>query len=149
AMAVTMAEMIDFGEDYATQTIKNARALAGYLAEEGFSPLAESKGYTKSHQVIVDVRNQGGGAKVAESLEKANIILNKNLLPWDDVKTSANPSGIRIGVSEMTHFGMKEPEMQELAGFIGRVAVKGEAPEAVKADVNVFRSGFLEVKYCY
>ncbi len=149
AMAVTMAEMIDFGEDYARQTIRNAQALAGYLAEEGFSPLAESKGYTKSHQVIVDVTKQGGGAKVAESLEKANIILNKNLLPWDDVKNSANPSGMRIGVQEMTHFGMKEPEMKQIAGFIGRVAVKGEAPEAVKEDVRAFRKEFLEVGYCY
>ncbi len=149
ALAVTMAEMIEFGEDYAKQVIKNAQALAQSLHEYGFSVLAENKGFTKSHQVIVDVNDKGRGAWCAETLEKANIILNKNLLPWDDVNTSQNPSGIRIGTAEMTHFGMKEPEMKYVAELIKRVVVDKVDPARVKEDVKEFRKDFVDVKYCF
>ncbi len=149
ALAVTMAEMIEFGEDYAKQVVKNAQALAEALFEYGIDVLAENKGFTKSHQVIADVRKCGGGAWCAESLENANIILNKNLLPWDDVKNSSNPSGIRIGTAEMTHFGMKESEMKHIAELIKRVWVDKEEPGRVKEDVLEFRSEFLDVKYCF
>ena len=149
ALAVTMAEMIEFGEDYARQVVKNAQALAEALFEYGIDVLAENKGFTKSHQVIADVRKCGGGAWCAESLEKANIILNKNLLPWDDVKNSSNPSGIRIGTAEMTHFGMKESEMKHIAELIKRVWIDKEEPGRVKEDVLEFRSEFLDVKYCF
>ncbi len=149
ALAVTMAEMIEFGEDYAKQVVKNAQALAGALCEYGIDVLAENKGFTKSHQVIADVRKCGGGAWCAESLEGANVILNKNLLPWDDVKNSSNPSGIRIGTAEMTHFGMKESDMKHVAELIKRVWVDKEEPGRVKEDVLEFRSGFLDVKYCF
>jgi len=149
AMAVTMAEMLEFGEDYAKQIIKNSRALAESLHGYGFDVLAENKGFTRSHQVIVDTKKQGGGAWCAETLEKANIILNKNLLPWDDVNNSANPSGIRIGTAEMTHFGMKETDMEYVAELIKRVTIDKESPDKVKQDVIDFRSGFTDVKYCF
>ncbi len=149
ALAVTMAEMIEFGEDYARQVIKNAQALAQSLHEYGFSVLAENKGFTKSHQVIVDVSDNGRGAWCAETLEKANIIMNKNLLPWDDVNTSKDPSGIRIGTAEMTHFGMKEPEMKYVAELIKRVVVDKVDPLRVKEDVKEFRKDFVDVKYCF
>ncbi len=149
ALAVTMAEMIEFGEAYARQVIKNAQALAQALHEYGFSVLAENKGFTKSHQVIVDVSDNGRGAWCAETLEKANIILNKNLLPWDDVNTSKDPSGIRIGTAEMTHFGMKEPDMKYVAELIKRVVIDKVEPAQVKEDVKEFRKDFVDVKYCF
>jgi len=149
ALAVTMAEMIKFGEAYARQVIKNAQALAQSLHEYGFNVLAENKGFTKSHQVIVDVNDNGRGAWCAETLEKANIILNKNLLPWDDVNTSKDPSGIRIGTAEMTHVGMKEPEMKYVAELIKRVVIDKVEPKRVKEDVKEFRNDFTDVKYCF
>ncbi|MFH1126694.1 MAG: serine hydroxymethyltransferase [archaeon] len=149
ALAVTMAEMLEFGESYAKQIIKNAQALAESLHGYGFDVLAENKGFTKSHQVIVDVSKYGGGAWTAETLEKANIILNKNLLPWEDVNNSANPAGIRIGTAEMTHFGMLESDMKHLAELMKRVVVDKEDPACVKEDVKAFRNDFLDVKYCF
>lgn len=149
ALAVTMAEMIEFGESYARQIIKNAQTLAQSLNEYGFDVLAENKGFTKSHQVIVDVSKNGGGAWTAETLEKANIVLNKNLLPWEDVNNSGNPAGIRIGTAEMTHFGMKEQDMQHIAELIKRVVVDKEDPKKVSEDVKEFRKEFLDVKYCF
>ncbi len=149
ALAITTAEMMEYGEAYADQIVRNAKALAEALAAEGFKVLGEHKGYTQSHQVVLDVRELGGGAKIAELWEKANIITNKNLLPYDPPDAIKNPSGIRLGVQEMTRFGMKEDEMREIARLMRRVAIDGEEPERLAKEVKELRSGFLEVKYTF
>ncbi len=147
--AVALAEMLEFGEAYAKQIVKNSKALAQALNELGFDVLCEHKGFTESHQVLVDVSKQGGGAKVAENLEKANIIINKNLLPWDDITQSKNPSGIRLGTQELTRLGMKEGEMEQIAEFIKRIAIDNEPPEKVKKDVEDLRKDFTKVHYSF
>jgi glycine hydroxymethyltransferase len=124
--------------------VENAKALAEALSAEGITPVAERQGFTKTHQVAVDVSKFGGGDKVAALLEEANIIVNKNALPWD--KSVLRPSGIRMGVQEMTRFGMGRDEMQEIARFIARV-LRGEDPATVKREVTKFRKVFLEIKY--
>src|SRR5207249_1368991 len=80
--------------DYAAQVVRNAKALAHGLHERGIRVLAEKHGFTESHAIALDVASLGGGAKVAGDLEKANIITNKNLLPWDTSRVK--PSGIRL-----------------------------------------------------
>jgi len=147
ATAVTALEMLEFGRQYADQVIRNAKRLAEALAERGFTVLAEHMGYTMSHQVLLDVTKQGGGAKAALLLEEANIIVNKNLLPKDPPEAVKNPSGLRIGVQEMTRFGMKEGEMEVIADLMERVLIKGEEPSKVREDVKRFRSNFTKVYY--
>ena len=148
-LAVTLAEMLEFGEQYAKQVIKNARTLAQALYERGFNVLCEHKNFTASHQVVVDVKEMGGGKRVAELLERANIIINKNLLPWDDIHKPDRPSGIRLGTQELTRLGMKESEMQEIAEFFKRLILDGEKVENVKHDVIELRKEFRKVKYCF
>ncbi len=149
ALGVTLAEHIEFGEQYADQVIRNAKRLAETLHSLGFKVLGEKVGFTESHTILVDVKAQGGGRKVAENLEKANIILNMNLLPYDDPSKPRNPSGIRIGTQEVTRIGMKESEMDEIAYFIKRVAMDNEDPNSVKEDVKDFKSQYKTVKYCF
>jgi len=144
ATYVTLVEMETFGREYATKVVENAKALAEALSAEGITPVAERQGFTKTHQVAVDVSKFGGGDKVAALFEEANIIVNKNALPWD--KSVLRPSGIRMGVQEMTRFGMGRDEMQEIARFIARV-LRGEDPATVKREVTKFRKSFLEIKY--
>jgi len=148
-LVIALAEMLDFGKEYATQMIVNAKKLAESLYERGFQVLCEHKNFTQSHQVAVDVQNYGGGTKVATKLEKANIICNKNLLPWDKPKKSLNPSGIRIGTTEMTHVGMKEKEMERIAEFITDTIIKEKDKEKIKKEIIEFKQDFLEVKYTY
>ncbi|HIH44124.1 MAG TPA: serine hydroxymethyltransferase [Candidatus Methanoperedenaceae archaeon] len=148
-LAVSLAEMQEFGREYASQTISNAKALAQALFERGFNVLCEEKGFTESHQVVVDVRAQGGGAKVAVELEKSGIITNKNLLPWDHVRNSGSPSGLRLGTQELTRLGMKEHEMGEVADLVARVAIKGDSPEKVKKDVINLKACYRRVCYCF
>lgn len=149
ATAVTALEMKYFGQDYASQIVKNAKAFAEALAAEGFKVVGEHLGYTKSHQVVLDVRNLGGGAKIAKLFEDANIITNKNLLPYDPPSAVKDPSGIRLGVQEMTRFGMKEGEMQEIAKLMREVAIDKKDPSEVKKKVIDFRKNYLEVKYTF
>ena len=149
ALGVTLAEHMDFGRDYAKQTIKNAKVLGQALYERGFDVMCPEKGFTESHTLAIDVRKYGGGGTAVENMEKANMISNKNLMPWDDVDSALNPSGIRLGSQELTRLGMKESHMVEVAEFIKRVVVDKESPEEVKADVERFRMDFQGVHYCY
>lgn len=147
ALAVTALEMNAFGREYASQIVRNAKKLAAELSSLGFKVLGEERGFTRSHQVLVDVRKFGGGLKVAKLLEESNIIVTKIALPWDKPRdATSNPSGIRIGVQEVTRFGMKESEMKEIAKFFEDIIIKGKD---VKSKVVDFRKRFLEVKYGY
>ncbi len=147
--AVAAMEMKMFGEKYADQVIRNAKRLAERLHEHGMKVVGEDRGFTESHQVVADVREFGGGAKVAEKLEKAGIVLNKNLMPWDSLKNTENPSGIRLGVQELTRLGMKEGEMEEIADIISGVVSESVSLELAKKKVNELKRDFSTVKYTF
>lgn len=149
ALGITMAEWQAFGEDYAHQIVKNARALAEALHAEGFKVLGEKNGFTRSHQVAVDVRAQGGGAKISKLFEACNMITNKNMLPNDRDRSPQDPSGVRVGVQECTRVGMRESEMKEVARFMARAAIRGEEPLQVRSDVAAFKRAFTQVHFCF
>src|SRR5919107_336997 len=149
--AIALAESLEFGKSYAKQVIRNAKALAEGLASYGFRLLGEKNGYTASHQIAVDVTKFGDGGTIEEQLEKAGIILNRQLLPGD-IKAGRHymhPSGVRIGVPETTRLGMKEGEMKEIANFIKRVIVEKQDPGIVAKDVAEFRKQFQQVQYAF
>jgi glycine hydroxymethyltransferase len=146
-LAITMAEMDEFGKKYAAQVVKNSQALGQALHDLGMDVLCPNLGFTKSHTIAVNVSKVGGGDQVAKDLEAANIITNKNMLPGDE--SPIRPSGIRIGSQEMTRIGMKESEMKEVARLIHKVAVKKEKPEDVKQEVKELKKHFTTVQYCY
>jgi len=149
AYVVAAFEMRKFGREYALQVVKNAKKLAEHLCKLGFKVLGEDLGFTESHQVAVDVREFGGGDKVAKKLEKVNIILNKNLLPWDKVEDARNPSGIRIGVQEITRLGMKEDEMEVIAKLIWNTITEKKSESKIRQEVIEFRKEFNTVKYSF
>ena len=147
SLAITALEMDKFGKDYAKQVIKNSKALGQALYDLGFKVLCPEKGFTKSHQVIVNVKEFGGGKTVAQLLEENNIICNKMSLPIDTPQDATkNPSGIRLGSQELTRIGMKENEMKEVANFF-RKAIKEK--KNIKKDVEDFRKDFKKIHYCF
>jgi len=150
-VTIACTEMLEFGGDYTRQVVKNARALAQALHERGFKVLAEHKGFTESHVILIDVTQQGDGGTIKKTLERANIIINRNLLPWDikEGRHFMHPGGIRLGTSEVTRIGMKESEMIEIAEFISRVVVDKEGVSKVKEDITEFRKDFQRVHYCF
>lgn len=150
-LAISLAELLEFGEDYADQVIRNAKALGGALYDRGFDVVAAEEGITSSHTVLADITKYGLGGDLERELEKANIILNRNLLPWDirEDRHYKNPGGIRLGVSEVTRLGMEEKEMDRIADLIARIAVENQDPKLVKKDAEEFALEFQDVHYCF
>ncbi len=147
--AVAAMEMKLFGRDYASQVIKNAKKLAERMHDLGMKVIGEGRGFTESHQVVVDVRNHGGGAEAAEKLERAGIIINKNLMPWDTLKDTENPSGIRLGVQELTRLGMNEGEMEEIAELISGILDGKISDWRARDKVAELRREFNTLKYTF
>ena len=147
ALCIALDEMRRFGRQYARQIVRNSKALAESLYERGFDVLAADYGFTESHALAVNVEKQGGGSECALALEKANIVVNKNLLPSDT--SPVHPSGLRLGTQEVTHLGMKKGEMDEIASFFERLLLKKEDPLSVSRDVRRFKKKYVRLKYCY
>ena len=150
-LAIALAEMMEYGKEYSKKIIENAKSLAQALYERGFDVLCEHKGFTESHQVVVDVTKYGLGGDLEKKLERANIIVNRNLLPWDlaEGRNFRNPGGLRLGTSEVTRLGMGKSEMEDIAEFMKRVIIDKEGEKRVAEDVREFRREFQEVKYCF
>ena len=154
-LTIALLEMLEFGKDYSGQIIRNAKALGQALYERGFKVLAEHKGFTESHTLSIDVTDFQGtiglGGDVERFLEKSNVIINRELLPWDirQGRHFENPGGIRLGTCEVTHLGMKEKEMTEIADFFKRLLIDRERPEKVVEDIVEFRKDFQKVHYCF
>lgn len=149
ALAAAAAELIAFGRDYMAQIVANAQALGAALEARGISMLAAHKRFTRTHQVIADVSGFGGGLDVAHRLAEANVITNKNLIPSDRPEDWDRPSGLRIGTTEVTRLGLREPEMERIAEFIAAVLIEARDPAAVQRDVVDFRSAYQTVGYCF
>ncbi|MGZ8571877.1 MAG: serine hydroxymethyltransferase [Actinomycetota bacterium] len=117
AVALKEAMSPDFAA-YAERTVRDARALAAGLADEGLRIVS---GGTDSHLVLVDVRPVGVDGKAAEAVcDQVNISLNKNQIPYDPNPPSS-PSGVRVGTPACSTLGMDEPEMREIASIMGDV----------------------------
>ncbi len=124
-MHVIAAKAVGFKEasteafkQYQKQVVKNSKFLAVQLIEKGFNLIS---GGTDNHLMLVDLRNKNiTGKEAAEALEKAGIIVNKNVVPFDD-KSPMITSGIRMGTPSITTRGMKEKEMSLIADFINNV----------------------------
>ena len=146
---MALAEFMEYGEAYARDTVSNAQAFAEALASEGFDVLAESRGYTASHQVLTrhgDL-DSGAGARAAKRLEEAGIITNMNMLPGDTKALS--PSGLRLGVQELTRVGFTNEDMQEVAQFYARVLLKEEDTKRVRQDVQALKDQHQTIRYCF
>lgn len=154
-LAVALTEMLEFGKDYHKNVIENAKALGEALSDLGLKVLMEHKGFTESHQIVVDItefeKTIGLGGDIEKLLEEANIILNRNLLPYDIAQGRhyQNPGGLRMGTSEVTRLGMGKSEMKDIAEFFKKLIIEEKDPKKVRNEVAEFRKDFQEVKYCF
>jgi glycine hydroxymethyltransferase len=149
ALAVSAAEMIAFGREYMAAIVRNAQELGDALYRRGIPVLGAHKGYTRTHQVIADVRQFDGGLDVATRLARANIITNKNLIPADRAEDWDRPGGLRMGTIEVTRLGMGPEEMETIADLMARVLVERQKPEDVGREVVDFRRPFQTLRYCF
>ncbi len=142
-MLMAALEINAFKEMYQPQVLANARAFAKALADEGLEVQGDPElGYTQTHQVVVAVGYAKGCAS-AEELEASNIIVNYQAIPSDESFTSS--SGLRMGVAEMTRFGMKEKDFIEFATLFAE-AVHGKN---VGEEVSRFRERFQTLDFSF
>jgi glycine hydroxymethyltransferase len=149
ALALAAAEAIEYGAAFMAQIVRNAKALAAALDARGLPMLGRHKGFTETHQAIADARNVGRGLDAARRLERANIIVNKNLIPDDKPADWDYPGGLRMGTIEVTRLGMREREMEAIAELIARVLLEREEPEQVKPAALALRREFQTLYYCF
>jgi glycine/serine hydroxymethyltransferase len=144
ALLVAAHEMNAFKDEYQTQVLRNARAFARACLDQGLHVEGDpERGYTETHQVLLRVREHGPGEEIAARLERNNIIVNYQALPDD--ASFLESSGIRMGVQEMTRFGMRESDFETLAGLLAEVIIRDAE---VKEEVAAFRAGFREMRFC-
>lgn len=149
ALAAAAAEFLAFGKEYMAGIVSNAQSLGQALHDRGITVLGEDRGFTRTHQVILDVSKYGNGLDVARALEQANIITNKNLIPGDQPEDWDRPSGLRIGTTEVTRFGMGSAEMSVIADLIVDVLEQRKPVDAVKKQVTELRKAFPNLQYCF
>ncbi len=140
-------EMLEYRDQYPLQVIANARAFAAALVNEGLTLEGDpANGFTDTHQVVLRV-SRAQGIRIADTLEQNNVITNSQALHDDPSFTAA--SGIRMGTSEMTRYGMVESDFEELAPLIAEIARDGDRqPDGHWADsVTAFRSRFREMGF--
>ena len=131
--AVAFGEALDHKfEVYAKQVKANAQALAKAMIDNGFDIVS---GGTDNHLMLIDLRNKNvNGKETEKALVKADITCNKNMVPFDD-KSPFTTSGIRLGTAAITTRGLKENDMETIAGLISEVVdnIKNDAVlDAVK-----------------
>jgi glycine hydroxymethyltransferase len=144
ALLLASYEMNAFKAEYQKQVRANAKAFAKALQSHGLSVEGEERdGFTETHQVLVRVRSHGPGQEIARRLERNNIVTNYQALPDDE--TFLDSSGIRLGVQEMTRFGMVEKDFDSLAGYMADVVIRGKT---VQDEVRRWRQNYLEMKFC-
>ncbi|MEN8786458.1 MAG: serine hydroxymethyltransferase, partial [Flavobacteriales bacterium] len=145
---VIAAKAVAFGEalqpefkEYGKQMIKNAQAMAAAFVEKGYQIIS---GGTDNHSMLIDLRSKDISGKEAENtLVKADITVNKNMVPFDD-KSPFVTSGIRIGTPAITTRGLKEEDMPKIVELIDDVLMNKDNEEkiaGIKAKVNTLMGG--------
>jgi aminomethyltransferase len=137
-------EMNHFKDDYQRRVIGNAKAFARALHETGLRVAGDPRiDFTETHQVVILV-GYGRGPEMARRLEENNIICNYQATPDEEGFTASG--GLRLGVAEMTRFGMQEEDFRRLASLMRAVVVDGAA---VADEVKTLRQPFRELQFCF
>jgi len=137
-------EMNAFKASYQPKVLSNAKAFALALKACGLDVAGDPDiSYTETHQVILNV-GYARGPEIAKRLEQNNIIVNYQASPEEEGFTASG--ALRMGVQEMTRYGMEAADFQEAAQLIADIVLKGAD---VKQAVSDFRKRFLEMKYCF
>ncbi len=137
-------EMNHFKDVYQQKVIANAKAFARALKACGLEVAGDpAVDFTETHQVVIEV-GYGKGPEVADRLEASNIICNFQATPDEEGFTASG--ALRLGVSEMTRFGMGEEDFRTLAALMHEV-IAGQSN--VKEEIKALRGGFQELRFCF
>lgn len=146
---IIAAKAIAFGEAltdgfgvYAAQVQKNAKVMADEFTRKGYKIISDG---TDNHLMLIDLRPKGLTGKLAENtLIKADITVNKNMVPFDD-KTAMTTSGMRVGTAAMTSRGLKENDMIRIVDYVDTVLMNHDNEtiiNGIKGDINAWMQNY-------
>jgi glycine hydroxymethyltransferase len=144
ALALTMLDWREHGQDYAKAMVRVAKALAQELDKNGVPMFAGAGGFTTSHQFAVKSEKFGGGQTASKKLRKANLLVSGIGLPIPAVAGDLN--GIRFGTPEIVRWGVDENDVAQLAGFVVK-ALASNDPAGLAPEVSQFRAKFSALHY--
>jgi aminomethyltransferase len=143
-LLIAAKEMNTFKDQYQPRVIANAKAFAKALKDCGLKVAGDPTiGYTETHQVVVEV-GYGRGPAIARTLEDNNIICNYQASPMEEGFTASG--ALRMGVAEMTRFGMGEVDFQSLAQIMSDIILN---QANVREEITALRRNFMEIQYCF
>ena len=140
AKAVAFREALsDKYLDYVVQVKKNAAAMSSEFIKKGYNIISAG---TDNHLMLIDLRNKNiTGKEAEENLGKADITINKNMVPFD-TESPFVTSGMRIGTAAITTRGMGESDMKKIVGFIDSVITNKSEVDAIKKEINNWANNF-------
>ena len=132
ALGIAALELLEFGKKYAEQIVKNSKALASSLDRNGVPVRFKNKGFSESHQVIIET-SETEGESIKNRAEKLGLMIDSEL---------------RIGTSEITRLGMKELEAKEIGEIFAQIYHNNESPELMRRIRDLARM-FRQPSYCF
>lgn len=141
-LGVACEEMKHYGQAYAAQVVKNAKAFGEELFNRGGKVLFAEKGFTETHQILCDVGEKDVMFAAFYRLEEAGIHLNGIRTPF------SGAYGFRIGLAEATRREMREEEMRLIARLVADVMQQRRSTDAVRKDVSDLSARFIRCGYC-
>ena len=145
AAAISFLEMKAFGAAYSRQMISNAQALGAALENVGFALYGSDDGYTRTHQLMLDLR-EADPPSFEHRLLESNILLTLTHVLGDESRGFRTAS--RLATHEITRQGMKESDMETVAGLL-RAASEGASTERVRVEIKEFLTCFPSLQYSF
>jgi len=148
-IAGTLLDFLNFGHEYMSQVVSNAKSLAKEAENLGLQPLYPEREYTECHEAVFDLSKQGNATELAKMLEEAHIICGATTIPNDDSPDgNYGKTGLRTGVQELTKLGMKNNEMKVAAKLLKQVLIDKEI-EKTKKEVIDFVKDYKSIHYSF
>ena len=144
ALALTMLDWREYGQEYAKAMVRVAKAMSQELDRLGMPVFAGAAGFTNSHQFALKAEKFGGGQTASKRLRKANLLVSGIGLPIPPVAHDLN--GIRFGTPEIVRWGVDEKDVKQLAEFISKALTTNDLA-SLATEVSLFRSRFNKLHY--
>lgn len=145
ALAVTLADWVEYGRAYAAQMVSTAAALADALVGQGVPVHGVSDALTHSHQVAVRAAAYGGGTAMARRLEPAGLLASGIGLPVESVPGDLN--GLRLGTPEIVRLGLTSADMHRLAELFARALREPDAAADVRSEIAAWRRALGPLRF--
>lgn len=147
AAAVALGELLEFGSDYAHAVIANAKALGQALDRHGFTVLGRDRGFTQSHQVVIDAAREGA-ARLASRCALGNLLITRTNI-HGQASIEAGTNGVRASVAYVTRQGMGPAEMSEVGELIAAVGRDDVGTDELQGAVAAIAGRFERVHYSF